>query len=102
MIEVNRACARIKLAASMPSSDEGEIDGILGGADFEELETMNVSPPQPEGSQEILGVVPALTNDVVNTAGWHPVMKVQGNCDEEALARGLLFLFLLLLKNFEL
>ena len=54
------------------SSDEGEIDCILGGADLEELETMNVSPSQPEGSQEILGVVPALTNDIVNTAGLAP------------------------------
>ena len=45
----------------MSSSVEGEIDRILGGADFEELETMNVSPQEPEGSQDILGVVPALT-----------------------------------------
>ena len=52
----------------MSSSDEGEIDRILGRADFEELETMNVSPQQPEGSQDILGVVPALTYDV-DTAG---------------------------------
>ena len=57
----------------MSSSDQGEIDHIHGGADLEELETMNVSPPQPEGSQEILGVVRALmiTNHVVNTAGLH-------------------------------
>ena len=57
----------------MSSSDEGVIDQILGEADMEELENMYVSPKEPEYWQEILGVVPAPTNnDVVNTAGLAP------------------------------
>ena len=70
VLNKERGYCIVVLTASMSSSDEGETDRILGGADFEELETMNVS--QPEGSQEILGVVPALTNDVAHTAGLAP------------------------------
>ena len=57
----------------MSSSDERDIDEILGEADKKDLEKMYVSPQGPENWQEILGVVPAPTNnDVVNTAGLAP------------------------------
>ena len=84
----------------MSSSDKDEIDRILGGADFEELETMNVSLQQPEGSQEILGVVPAFTNDVVNTAGLAPrdgssgELRGGGPCQRPSLSLSFLPLFL--------
>ena len=54
------------------SDDEGELDRILGGAESDELEAMNLSPQQPDGSQELLGVVPALIDDAVSTAGLAP------------------------------
>ena len=55
----------------MSSSDEVDVDDILGEADMEEIENMYVSPQ--ENWQEILGVVPAPTNnDVINTAGLAP------------------------------
>ena len=75
----------------MSCSDEGEIDRILGRADFEELQTMNVSPQQPEGSQDIVGAVPALTYDVVDTAGLAPSdgssgeLRGGGHCQRPSL-----------------
>ena len=54
------------------SSSDGEIDRILDGADLDELETMNLSPQQPDCSQELLGVVPAPTDDATSTAGLAP------------------------------
>ena len=56
----------------MSSSDEGELDRILGGAELDKLETMNLSPQQPDCSQELLGVVPAPTDDAISTAGLAP------------------------------
>ena len=41
----------------MSSDDEGELYSILGGAESDELEDMNSSPQQPDGLQELLGVV---------------------------------------------
>ena len=34
------------------SDDEGELDRVLGGAEWDELEAMNSSPQQPDGSQK--------------------------------------------------
>ena len=58
--------------ASISSYDEGELDHIPGGAKSDELGAMNSSPQQPDSSQELLGVVPALTDDAVSTAGLAP------------------------------
>ena len=56
----------------MSSSDEGELDHILGGAELDKLETMNLSPQQQDCSQELLGVVPAPTDDAISTVGLAP------------------------------
>ena len=54
----------------MSSTDnEGELNRILGEAESDELEAMNSSPQQPDGSQELLGDVPAPADDAVSTAG---------------------------------
>ena len=51
------------------TDDEGELDRILGGAESDEIEAMNSSPQQPDGSQELLGVVTAPTDNAVSMAG---------------------------------
>ena len=53
----------------MSSSDEGELDRILGGAELDKTETMNLSPQQSACSQQLLGVAPAPTDDAISTAG---------------------------------
>ena len=57
------------MMTSIFSDDKSELDRILGGAESDELEAMNSSPQQPDGSQELLGVVPAPTDNAVSTAG---------------------------------
>ena len=52
--------------------NEDELDHILGGADSDELEAMSSSPQQLDCSQELLGIVPAPTEDAVSTAGLAP------------------------------
>ena len=54
------------------SDDEGELDRILGGAESDKLEAINSSPQQPNGSQELLDVVLAPTNDAVSTTRLAP------------------------------
>ena len=56
----------------MSSSDEGKLDRILGRAELDELESMNISPQQPDCSQELLGVVAAPTDDAISTVGLAP------------------------------
>ena len=60
---------------------------------MEDLEKMYVSPQGPENWQEILGVVPAPTNnDVVNTAGLAPCdgssgeLRGGGPCQRSSLS----------------
>ena len=57
---------------SASSVDEGELDHIVGGADSDELEAMNLSSQQPDCLQELLGVIPAPTKDAVSTTGLAP------------------------------
>ena len=70
MVKIIRTC--VLMMASMSSDDKGKLDRILGGAESDELKTMNSSPQQPDGSQELLGVVLAPTDDAVSTAGLAP------------------------------
>ena len=56
----------------MSSDDERELDCILGGVESDELEDMNSSSQQPDGSQELLGVVLAPTYNAVSMAGLAP------------------------------
>ena len=53
----------------MSSSDEGELDRILGGAELDELENMNLSPQRTNCSRELLGVVLTPTDDAISMAG---------------------------------
>ena len=56
----------------MSSDDKGELDRILGGAESDELEDMNLSPQQPGSSQELLGVVRTQHGHAVgNAVGSH-------------------------------
>ena len=55
------------MAIMSSSDDEGELDRILGGAESDELEAMNSSSQQPDGSQE-----PAPIDDAVSTVGLAP------------------------------
>ena len=85
----------------MSSSDEGELDPILGGAELEELETMNLSSQQPDCSQELLGVIPAPTNDAISTAGLAPCegrtgeLRGGGSCQGSSLSFSHMELFVL-------
>ena len=72
----------------MTSSDEGELDSILGGVEYEELEAMNLSPQQPDGSQELLGVVPAPTDDAISKAGLAPRKGRTGELRGAGLCQG--------------
>ena len=54
------------------TDDEGELDHILGGAESDDVEAMNSSPQQLDGSQGLLSVVPAPTDDAVRTVGLAP------------------------------
>ena len=54
------------------SDDEGELDRVLGGAESNELEAMNLSPQQPDGLQELLGAIPAPTDNAVSMVGLGP------------------------------
>ena len=58
MVKSYVSCALI-IIFSMFSDEERELDRILGGAESDKLEDMYMSPQQPDGSQELLGVVPA-------------------------------------------
>ena len=51
MVKIIRTCAL--MMTNMSSDDEGELDCIQGGAESDELEAMNSSSQQPDGSQEL-------------------------------------------------
>ena len=59
------------MMTSISSDDEGEIDRILGRAEYE-FEAMNSSHQRPDCSQELLGVVLAPTDDAVSTVRLAP------------------------------
>ena len=56
----------------MSSGDDDDLDHILGGPVFDELVAMTESPEQPGFSRNLLGVVPAPTNNAGSTTELSP------------------------------
>ena len=78
------------------TNEEGQsvhVYHILGGVEIDEIEAMMESPQQPDGSQDLLGVVWAPTEHAARL-GWKLVKGGQLDCMEEALVRGLFYLSL--------
>ena len=56
-------CVRICKISCMCSGDNDNLDPILGRPVSDELVVMTESPQQPGCSQNLLGIVPAPTNE---------------------------------------
>ena len=52
----------------------------------DDLVAMTESLQQPGYLQDLVGVVPASTNDAGSMAAWRPTKGVRGNSEEESLA----------------
>ena len=85
------------MVSCQSSGDDNDLDHILGGPVSDELVTvvMTESPQQPGCLQNLLGVLPAPTNDAGRMAELPLCEGRTGNCREEVLAKGLVYLSLM-------